>query len=356
MKSHAEIKKQLIDAEEPLSDHPDIANQYELSQLALEGYVMLDSQHYAAIQSIIEAIRTYARDSSRRRPLNIILHAEPGSGKSHFVKCLAKKLSDERIKEVTFNMSSMRSIEDLAYPIDVVRDVKVTDRLPLLFLDEFDSSKENFARLLPLLWDGEIDVGNRLLQTGKMIVILAGSGKRVAELMSASKKMDDATKEEDGKLKDLLSRINGGEISIPSLDETKGERDRRVDKVCLAISLLRMRFGRSLTKVPWALLRFIAMTHFQHGARSMTNLIDLIPSPNGPIDTLQFDDLHLPLSDESTFTSSNLVYHIAASNPAEVVNLWKSLMKRKTLVTCAYPENFVSRLVGHLLKEPFFKH
>jgi len=350
-KAHRKIKQLLID-QSPPSGSVDIADAYEISQQVLEGYATLDLTHYSGIQLLVKTISSYAKDRSRRRPLNIVLHAEPGSGKSHFVKCLAKKLSDVRVKEVVFNMSSMRGVEDLAHPIDAVRDIKVSDRLPLLFLDEFDSRDENFAALLPLLWDGEIAVGNRLLQTGKMIVVLAGSGTRIEQVMTALRKMKAATRAKDGKLNDLLTRINGGELTIPPLDAISADRDRRVDKICLAISLLRNRFGRSLIKVPWALLRFIIDTPFKHGARSLFTLIDLIPPPSEPAKELRLEELHLPLDSVDAFKSSNLIFHIKGSNPNAVVAKWQALAKTGALVTCAYGDNILTRL---LRNEPLFK-
>ncbi len=55
---------------------------------------------------------------------------------------------------------------------------------------------------------------------------------------------------EGGKLIDLVSRINGGEIEIPPMDLVENGRDRRADKICLTISLLRARFGTDLELIP----------------------------------------------------------------------------------------------------------
>src|SRR5436853_4340210 len=79
-----------------------------------------------------------------------------------------------------------------------------------------------------------------------------------------------------GKLVDLLSRINGGIINIPDLDLRSEHRDRRVDKVCIAVGLSKARFGDDLSEMPRSLLRFIAHTTFRYGVRSIAHLIDLI--------------------------------------------------------------------------------
>lgn len=153
--SHKYIKDHIVDGEPPTEDL-DIRNQFVMSHYALDDYVTLDWNHYEEIDKLMKVIRDYAQDRSRRRPLNIIMQAEPGSGKSHFIKCLAHKMSTDGISEVTFNMASFQGVEDFVQPLEAIRNLKVVDKLPLLFLDEFDSDQGNYALLLPLLWDGEL--------------------------------------------------------------------------------------------------------------------------------------------------------------------------------------------------------
>ncbi len=323
--SHEFIKKRIVSGS-PSEEILNIEKQYRVSQAALGDYLTLDWQHYEEIDSLMKVIRDYARDRSRRRPLNIIMQAEPGSGKSHFIKCLAKKLSQEGISEVTFNMATLQGVDDFVQPLEAVRNLKVVDRLPILFLDEFDSNKNNYALLLPLLWDGELSIGHRELRIGKVVIILAGSGAEIEGVMKTSKGMQRAGVSELGKLTDLLSRINGGELTIPGLDEVTDNRDRRVDKVCLTLSLLKQRFGPKLLRAPWALLRFVAETRFRYGVRSINHLIDLIPSKDSEIDTLRAKDLHLPLGTVSALKSSSLAYHLVAEDgPAAVVEIWRNL-------------------------------
>ena len=75
---------------------------------------------------------------------------------------------------VDYNMANLQSIEDLSQPLDAIRNLKVIDKLPILFLDEFDSDKRNYSLLLPLLWDGELHIGHSNLMLGKLVIILAG--------------------------------------------------------------------------------------------------------------------------------------------------------------------------------------
>src|SRR5207248_2329447 len=128
-------------------------------------------------------------DASQRRPLNFLMLASPGAGKSHFIKCIASQLGDRNIGAITFNMVGLQRLEDLIPALDAARNVKVEDRLPLLFLDEFDAHVENTALLLPLLWDGQVTVGQHDLRLGKIVVVLAGSDPTLPLAMEQARSM-----------------------------------------------------------------------------------------------------------------------------------------------------------------------
>ena len=331
-KAIEEISNSIVTDKSPKNDI-DISEYYALSKKTLSKYVTLDWQHRGDINKIKESIKNYAQDSGRKRPWNIMMQAEPGSGKSHFIKSLAKDMINFDIKEVNFNMANLQRIEDFVQPLDAVRNIKVNDKLPLLFLDEFDSNHNNYSILLPLLWDGELQVGHRDLKVGKVVIILAGSGSNIENLMKASKGMQKGIETNGTKLVDLLSRINGGEIAIPGLDEIKEGRNRRVDKVCISIALLANRFGSDLNQIPWALLSFIAQSEFRYGVRSIAHFIDLIPSSSKDERVLKLSEIHLPLNTVSALKGSSLAFHIIDEDgPASVVELWKKLKESKALV------------------------
>jgi hypothetical protein len=60
----------------------------------------------------------------------------------------------EDVVHVTANMPSIRDIDDLLGPLDEVRNLKAEGKLPVLFLDEFDSDDQHYPLLPPLLWTG----------------------------------------------------------------------------------------------------------------------------------------------------------------------------------------------------------
>ncbi len=320
----------------------DITDAYSLSTALLGKYVTLDWPHWRAIRKVRTEIARYAGDRTRRRPLNIMMQAEPGSGKSHLVRCLANSLSGQNASAVDFNLASLQQVEDLIQPLDAVRNLKVADRLPILFLDEFDSDPGRYPLLLPLLWDGELNIAHRNLKLGKLVIILAGSQASVTSALAAAKTMRPSTPIEQGKLVDLLSRINGGELEIPPLDLIAEDRDRRADKVCLAISLLQSRFGDSLEVIPISLLHLVAVSTFRYGVRSLAHLMDYITPPTvegeNEITTVTAAQLRLPLTSVTALRASSLSYHMySADGPAAIVDTWKSVSAKTATVRIQEP-------------------
>jgi hypothetical protein len=302
----------------------DVSSAYEISGQHLGNYVSLDFYHWLALRRVYASISNYARDATRLRPLNILMHAEPGSGKSFLVKALANSIRTVSVSAVDFNMSTLQGVEDFVQPLDAVRNLKVQDTLPILFLDEFDSDKSRVPLLLPLLWDGELSVAHRNLKVGKVVIILAGSGRFIGSEIAQARSMHARESTADGKMVDLLSRINGGEIEIPPLDLVSEDRDRRVDKICLAISLIEARFGRT-ELIPWSLLHFVANTKFRYGVRSIAHLVDTISAPANKGNRTHVEKAQLPeqLNSVQLLKESSLAYHIYADDgPASVIELW----------------------------------
>lgn len=312
------------------NDLIDLSLQYRLSLVGLEKYATLDHELLSKIQKLVETISAYAADSAKKRPLNFLMVAEPGTGKSHLVKCIANKFIHNDIVAVTYNMASLRTPEDLLTSINTVRNLKVEDKLPILFLDEFDSDKKNIPLLLPLMWDGELNAGQQSRKLGKIIIILAGSNPSLIKVADGS---EGHANEGDpiNKMDDFFSRINGGVINIPGF---LGE-ERSVDKVCIAISLLQNRFGKQLKKVPISLLKFIYEIQFQYGVRSLEQFIGLLNVPPLNSEEISTQDLtQLPLATKEEFMNSPLLWHLKVNDGKHdgVVKKWKKMISDNTMV------------------------
>jgi Viral (Superfamily 1) RNA helicase len=332
------IEKSIIDIDD-IATKPDARIPLAIaeSESLLSGYATLDEPHRLEIQQLIEHITAYLRDTTRQRPFNALMLAAPGAGKSHFIKQLAAKMEADRVQAVTFNMATMQSPDDLAQPVDQLRNLKVNDRFPLLFLDEFDSDPSRYPALLPLLWEGELQIGHRDLKLGKAVVVLAGSNPDLPKAMAQSARMrldaDVGDTVPAGKLVDLLSRINGGRIEIPDLDLRTEHRDRRVDKVCMTIALIRKRFGDVLNEIPRSLLRFVAHTKFRYSARSIAHLIDLIDSNAFSRGALSAAKIGLPITSEVVLGGSSLTLHLLDKDQGfGIINRWKEFSKDKVVI------------------------
>jgi hypothetical protein len=301
------------------------------SASTLTGYATLDTQHINEIKFLQNSIKEYLDDASRRKPLNILMLAAPGAGKSHFIKELSISMSSYNVKPAMFNMATMEAAADLAQPIDEARNAQIDGSRPLLFLDEFDTDPSRYALLLPLLWDGKLTVGSRGLKLGKVIIVLAGSNPDLPKTMEQAGTMKDhadspAETRRSGKLVDLLSRINGGVISIPDLDHRSESRDRRIDKICIAVSLLKYRFGRNLKSVPRALLSFVGRTRFRYGVRSLEHLIESIRrEAQNEAKDLNLASLGLPFINEEELGKHSLRFHLSHNDGAYgIVRAWQS--------------------------------
>jgi hypothetical protein len=136
-----------------------------------------------------------------------------------------------------------------------------------------------------------------------------------------------------GKLVDLLSRINGGTINIPDLDLRTDERDRRVDKVCVTIGLVRARFGPTVSQMPRSLLRFVAHTAFRYGVRSIAHLIDIVDSRALQNQTLKASELALPIASERALQDSSLKLHLLDKDQGfGIVNRWNEFSRDEVMV------------------------
>jgi hypothetical protein len=187
-----------------------------------------------------------------------------------------------------------------------------------------------------LLWDGTAFLGGSDLDLGKVVIVLAGSGAAVDRLMTLAQQMRADLFQEEGKLVDLLSRINGGVIRVPDLDRVERGRNRKVDKVCITIALLRGRFGSQLKQVPWSLLHFVAVSRFRYGVRSIAHFVDTIPVGAYTAPDLALAPNSLDLEDEARLRKSSLVYHLVSDEGGyEIVNNWKEANSCKASVVIA---------------------
>src|SRR5262249_35560849 len=229
---------------------------------------------------------------------------------------------------VSFNMASMRTADDLIQALNEVRNVAITGKLPMLFLDEIDNKDENFGLLLPLLWDGQIQVGINRIRIGRAVIVAAGSKDYLVD-------HKNIPPPKDSKLRDFISRLKF-DTKIPPLEP--------VDQVCIAIAVLRHMYangnGSEVLKVPVSLLNFIYDIKFSYGVRSIKHLINFLWTGDKSQDikkgVLNIDRLSRALSNSQNATKSGLLAHIreakgdeeAQPDPRLIVMDWERAADR----------------------------
>lgn len=339
---------ELLVHKEPLeklspADQYALALSWTASTTTLPRYATLDEVHVGELNAMLSQITDYYADASRKRPLNFLMMAPPGSGKSHLIDCVSHALIEQRVAAHAFNMATMSAPEDLGTPLDEARNLKVADKRPLLFLDEFDASPANYGLLLPLLWDGKLGLRQRTLNLGKAVVVMAGSNQLLPAALDEARNMRSGPSSLEGpnaKLVDLISRINGAVIRIPPLDDVDGKPGRPFDKVAIAVELLKVRFPK-VRRVPLALLAFIGRTRFRYDVRSISCVIDHInaPSETNPSE-LQLDQMPKALPSVEGIRKSSLVYHLVDDNGNAhgVRDLWNDLAKCDAMVLLSPPD------------------
>lgn len=299
-----------------------------LCNRGVKNYTSTNWKSRENIRKLQDNIATYL-DSKAERPLNVLIIAPAGSGKSHLVKCLSKEMPNLGVVE--FNMATMDTPEDFARALDEARSVRIRDKIPFLFLDEFDSHKQKFyPMLLPVLWDGTFRAGGRDLTLGKIIIVLAASGSRLVTEVDRMREMrldgaDIDSQQGPEKEKDLLSRINGGVLELKGLiDET--------DKIIIAASLLRERIHRLRSKLEWiprGLLVFLARVNYRFDVRSLRTIVEHLQFGGADETRLQIEGVRSTLSsDPQELKDSAAAGHLQHADGCHgVVSLWNECMQ-----------------------------
>ena len=271
-----------------------------------------DRTEIEGLRSLRNLIEEYLSGSAET-PLSVAVFGAPGSGKSFAVTQVAKEVAgsasgDVRIGRLSFNLSQLRSPEDLNHAFHLVRDTVLRGQLPLVFFDEFDAAFEGelgwLKFFLAPMQDGEFREGEATHPIGRAIFVFAGgtsssfaefageeptagaSAAATAEAAATSGRADAAGEAKLARFRavkgpDFVSRLRGY-VDIAGPNPTgPGDVEHVVRRAMLLRSLIERKARRLLDghgdgRIDEGILR--AMLHvpaYQHGARSMEAILDM---------------------------------------------------------------------------------
>ena len=241
----------------------------------------VDRQEIESLRSIGSLVSEYVAQPRPKRPLSIAVFGPPGSGKSFGITQLALALRLGEIEVRVFNLSQMRSTDELLSAFHQVRDIGLSGKIPLIFWDEFDSDFEGtygwLRYFLSPMQDGMFQQGNLAHPIGKAIFVFAGGTSWTLD--NFGKNVIDEKEARAAKVPDFISRLKGYlNVLGPNPQPNQADPYYVLRRALLLRSMLERDAKQVLRKgqaqIDSGVLRAMLMTwRYKHGARSMESLI-----------------------------------------------------------------------------------
>ena len=241
----------------------------------------VDRQEIESLRSIGSLVSEYVAQPRPKRPLSIAVFGPPGSGKSFGITQLALALRLGEIEVRVFNLSQMRSTDELLSAFHQVRDIGLGGKIPLVFWDEFDSDFEGtygwLRYFLSPMQDGMFQQGNLAHPIGKAIFVFAGGTSWTLD--NFGKNVIDEKEARAAKVPDFVSRLKGYlNVLGPNPQPDQDDPYYVLRRALLLRSMLERDAKQVLRKgqaqIDSGVLRAMLMTwRYKHGARSMESLI-----------------------------------------------------------------------------------
>jgi hypothetical protein len=137
-------------------------------------YITLNDGLAAELKDLQLLIQNYVERGSARRPLNILLAAEPGNGKSFLIK----QLAGDNASFEEFHVGAFRTIDDLFGVLQRVQSANLKGKVPFVLFDEIDAKVDGryvLANFLAPMWDGAYFIGKDSVTLGRAVFFFAAS-------------------------------------------------------------------------------------------------------------------------------------------------------------------------------------
>ncbi len=250
--------------------------------------ITFDRHEIEAFQSVRILIRHYLSEQTNH-PRSIAVFGPPGSGKSWSVRQIAASVSLDGIEDLTFNLSQFDDPRELIAALHQVRDISLGGKLPLVFWDEFDTTRMTVGGKEPLGWlphflapmqDGTFQDGQLTHHIGRAIFVFGGGLFRSMQNFA-----NESACYGDAKAPDFVSRLSGY-VNIlgpnPIDEDAKSDPYYLVRRAVLLRSLLRrlapdmfhQQDGLQVPNIDPGVLRALLLTKkYKHGARSVESIV-----------------------------------------------------------------------------------
>ena len=286
-------------------------------------YVTCTDGFKKELAALERTVSTYVGRDRPSRPLNMLLAANPGSGKSFLVKELSKQIpGDSAFLE--YHVASFRKIDDLFSIFQRIQSLNLEGKLPFVLLDEVDGTVAGeyiFANLLAPLWDGVFHIGQERHHLGRAVLFFAASAllsspsiknvlgttdKRVTYLEFAEKWRRKVKAElRDSKIpkaRDFIDRIDLL-LCIPPIDFTISDGDPAREYKLLACILVKKHFP-AVTKIEKSVIWILILELLNSGSRRRAeSVVFCSTDPLGAV----FDLTHLPPDIVGLFAEDEVV-------------------------------------------------
>ncbi len=248
----------------------------KLPKLEIGGLKTYDRMEIEAFGVVRNVLENYKK-SSDQQPLTIAVFGSPGSGKSFGIKQIAKELfGKEELESETFNVSQFTDVDDLAEAFRWVCSVNEKGKLPLLFLDEFDSADSSGAALgwlksyLAPMQDGEYYDADGKHDLGKCVLVFAGATSTTFREFRNPSNLEFFRAQ---KGPDFVSRVKCF-IDIAGPNQRTVEEKSYVLRRAVLLRSFLQRY--KITKIDESIVRAMLLVPvYQFGARSMETMIKM---------------------------------------------------------------------------------
>ncbi|WP_028313510.1 AAA family ATPase [Desulfatibacillum aliphaticivorans] len=178
-------------------------------RFGLGGYIALSQERQEDLLGLSDMIRAYIKNENAPRPMNILLEAHPGAGKSYLVKELCqlvkKTVEPKQVDFLTFNLTAMESFRDLAPCFRKIQNCHLTKTFPVVLFDEVDTqfpqNRHSYSSFLAPMYDGKVYEGGESFNIGRAVFFFAASkallSKSTWESLSCESAKDGCPKEPD---------------------------------------------------------------------------------------------------------------------------------------------------------------